>query len=93
VANENLTSLDEKDNPLGMEGLEVLAADYAQNLKRDYSFACYEAMSFAAICRQQIELGDHEGAFHSTQRFQKAATEVCRLMRRLDSHQKREGVK
>lgn len=91
MVDDNLTHSGEENNPLGMEGLEVLARDYEANLKRDYSFACYEAMSFAAICRQQIELGDHEGAFHSTMKFQKAARDVCQLMRRLDSHQKREG--
>jgi hypothetical protein len=79
-------------NLLGLEGLEVLAKDYEANLKRDYSFACFEAMSYASIARQQIELGDHEGAFHSTAKFQKAARDMCQLMRRLDSHLKREGI-
>ena len=88
----NITDYISEGNLLGTEGLEVLAKDYEANLKRDYSFACFEALSFASIARQQIDLGDHEGAFHSTAKFAKAAREVCQLMRRLDSHLKREGV-
>jgi len=93
MANQNITDDLPESNLLGMEGLEVLAKDYEANLKRDYSFACYEAMSYASIARQQMELGDHEGAFHTTAKFKKAATELCQLMRRLDSHRQREGIK
>ena len=76
-----------------MEGLEILARDYESNLKRDLGFASFEAMSYASIIRQLLDLGDFEGAFSTTAKFQKSATEVCRLMRRLDEHMRREGVK
>lgn len=89
----DITEDDRRDKLSDMEGLEILARDYESNLKRDLAFSAFEAMSYASILRQLLDLGDYEGAFSTTEKFKKSATETCRLMRRLDDHMRREGVK